>query len=51
VEENRGEVSTDHRDSTAAQHAGPGIMLLSDSMQLLYKDRWTGELCQQIIQC
>jgi DNA-binding CsgD family transcriptional regulator len=34
-----------------AQHAGPGIMLFTNSMQLLYKDRRAGELCQQIIQC
>src|SRR5580765_2200572 len=35
----------------AVPHAGPGIMLLTASMQLLYKDRRAWELCQQIIQC
>ncbi|MGH7228967.1 MAG: response regulator transcription factor [Nitrospiraceae bacterium] len=38
-----------HEESTAVQHAGPGIMLLTASMQLLYKDRRAGELCEQII--
>jgi DNA-binding CsgD family transcriptional regulator len=33
----------------AVPQAGPGIMLLTASMQLLYKDRRAGELCQQII--
>jgi DNA-binding CsgD family transcriptional regulator len=35
----------------AAPHAGPGIMLLTPSMRLLYKDRRAWELCQQIIRC
>jgi DNA-binding CsgD family transcriptional regulator len=30
---------------------GPGIMLLTPSMKLLYKDRRAWELCQHIIQC
>jgi len=51
VEENRDEVPRDYTDGTAAQPAGPGIMLLTDSMQLLYKDRRARDLCQQIIQC
>ena len=51
MEANRDAVSYDHIDSTTAQHTGPGIMLLTDSMQLLYKDRRAWELCQQIIQC
>jgi len=38
-----------HEESTAGQHAGPGIMLLTASMQLLYRDRRAGELCEQII--
>ena len=38
-----------HEESTAGRHAGPGIMLLTASMQLLYKDRRAGELCEQII--
>src|SRR5207249_2476150 len=44
-------VSSDHKDSMASQHAGPGIMLLTASMQLLYKDRRALELCEQIIRC
>src|SRR6266404_4535949 len=32
-------------------HGGPGIMLLTASMRLLYKDRRAWELCQQIIRC
>ena len=51
MEENRYMVSCDHVDSTAAQPTGSGIMLLTDSMQLLYKDRRAWDLCQQIIQC
>jgi hypothetical protein len=33
----------------AVPHAGPSIMLLTASMQLVYKDRRAWELCQQII--
>src|SRR6267143_3799401 len=44
-------VSFDHEESMAVPHAGPGIMLLTSSMKLLYKDRRAWELCQQIIQC
>ena len=44
-------VSSDHKGSMASQHAGPGIMLLTASMQLLYKDRRALELCEQIIRC
>lgn len=51
MDKNRDEVLCDHTDSTAAQPTGPGIMLLTDSMQLLYKDRRAWDLCQQIIQC
>jgi DNA-binding CsgD family transcriptional regulator len=51
VEENRDDFSIDHTESMAVQHAGPGIMLLTASMQLLYKDRRAWELCQQIIRC
>jgi DNA-binding CsgD family transcriptional regulator len=32
-----------------APHGGPGIMLLTAFMRLLYKDRRASELCQQII--
>jgi len=49
VEENIDTVSIDHTESMAVPHAGPGIMLLTASMRLLYKDRRAGELCQQII--
>jgi DNA-binding CsgD family transcriptional regulator len=51
VEENVHDVSSDHKKSMAVPHDGPGIMLLTTSMQLLYKDRRAGELCQQIIRC
>jgi DNA-binding CsgD family transcriptional regulator len=51
VEENVADVSIDHTKSTVLPHAGPGIMLLTASMRLLYKDRRAGELCQQIIRC
>jgi len=51
VEENIDTVSIDHTESMGVPHAGPGIMLLTASMRLLYKDRRAGELCQQIIRC
>ena len=51
MEENIDDVSVDHKESMAAPHAGPGIMLLTASMQLLYKDRRAWELCHQIIRC
>jgi len=51
VEENIADVSIDHKESMAIPHAEPGIMLLTTSMRLLYKDRRVGELCQQIIRC
>ena len=51
MEENIDDVSVDQKESMAAPHAGPGIMLLTASMQLLYKDRRAWELCQQIIRC
>ena len=41
----------DHKEGPAAPLAGPGIMLLTASMRLLYKDRRAGELCQQIVRC
>jgi DNA-binding CsgD family transcriptional regulator len=49
VEENIADVSIDHKKSMAVPQAVPGIMLLTASMQLLYKDQRAGELCQQII--
>ena len=51
MEKNIGDVSSDQKESMAAPHAGPGIMLLTASMQLLYKDWRAWELCQQIIRC
>lgn len=51
MEENIDDVSSDQKESMAAPHAGPGIMLLTPSMKLLYKDRRAWELCQQIIRC
>jgi DNA-binding CsgD family transcriptional regulator len=51
MEENAHDVSSEHKVSMAVPHAGPGIMLLTASMRLLYKDRRAGELCQQIIRC
>jgi DNA-binding NarL/FixJ family response regulator len=49
VEEGSDDVSSDQKERMAVPHAGPGIMLLTASMRLLYKDRRAGELCQQII--
>jgi len=51
VEENAHDVSNDHKVSMAVPHAGLGVMLLTASMQVLYKDRRAWELCQQIIRC
>ena len=49
MEENIADVSIDHKESMAVPQAGPGIMLLTTSTRLLYKDRRAGELCEQII--
>ena len=44
-----GESTADyHLESIAEKRAGPGILLLSSSMQLMYRDRRTWELCAQI---
>jgi DNA-binding CsgD family transcriptional regulator len=51
VDKDRDDVSIDRKESLAVRHARPGIMLLTASMRLLYKDRRAGELCQQIIRC
>jgi DNA-binding NarL/FixJ family response regulator len=51
MEEHIDDVSVDQKERMEAPHAGPGIMLLTTSLQLLYKDRRARELCQQIIQC
>jgi DNA-binding CsgD family transcriptional regulator len=49
VEETIDDISWDHKESLAAPQAGPGILLLTVSMRLLYKDRRAWDLCQQII--
>lgn len=49
MEENIDDVSSDQKESMAVPHAGPGIILLTASMRLLYKDRRAWELCQHII--
>jgi DNA-binding CsgD family transcriptional regulator len=51
VEEGIDDVSSDQKERMSVPHAGPGIMLFTASMQLLYKDRRAWELCQQIIRC
>jgi len=51
VEEGSDDVSSDQKERMAVPHAGPGIMLLTTSMRLLYKDRRAWELCRQIIRC
>jgi DNA-binding CsgD family transcriptional regulator len=49
VEANIDQVSIDREERLAATDAGPGIILLTASMRLLYRDRRAWELCQQII--
>ena len=44
-------LSRNHIERMGASRAGPGIMLLTASMQLLYKNQWASELCRKIIQC
>ena len=51
MEESSDDVSSDQKERMAVPHAGPGIMLLTTSMRLLYKDRRAWELCRQIIRC
>jgi DNA-binding CsgD family transcriptional regulator len=51
MEEDVDSVSFHHKKGMGVPHAGPGIMLLTASMRLLYKDRRAWELCQQIIRC
>src|SRR5262245_43141394 len=51
MEELKHEVSYNHMDSTTSPPDGPGIMLLTNSMQLLYSDQRAWELCRQIIRC
>ena len=47
VEETIDDVSSDQKERMAVPQAGPGIMLLTASMRLLYKDRRAWDLCQQ----
>ena len=49
MEANIDQVSIDREERLAATDAGPGIILLTASMRLLYRDRRAWELCQQII--
>jgi len=42
-------LSIDHKESLTIPHVGPGIMLLTTSMHVLYEDRRAWELCQDII--
>src|SRR5580765_3440655 len=49
VEANIDEASIGRKERLAATDLGPGIILLTASMRLLYKDRQAWELCQQII--
>jgi DNA-binding CsgD family transcriptional regulator len=51
VEEGSDDFSSDEKERMAVPHARPGIMLLTTSMRLLYKDRRAWELCRQIIRC
>ena len=51
MEEGSDDVSSDHKERMAVPQAGPGIMLLTTSMRLLYKDRRAWDLCRQIIRC
>jgi ATP/maltotriose-dependent transcriptional regulator MalT len=44
-----GDLTSDyHVERIAEKRAGPGILLLSSSMQMLYRDRRTWELCAEI---
>ena len=49
MEANIDEASIGRKERMAATDPGPGIILLTASMRLLYKDRRAWELCQQII--
>ena len=49
MEEGSDDVSSNQKERMGLPHAGPGIMLLTTSMRLLYKDQRAGELCRQII--
>ena len=51
MEETLSDGASIQQERTEVLHARPGIMFLTTSMQLLYKDRWASELCRKIIQC
>lgn len=49
MEQNIDDVLIDQKESLAVPHDGPGVILLTTSMQVLYKDRRAWELCREII--
>ena len=49
MEETLDDVASNQKERMEVPHAGPGIILLTASMRLLYKDWRAWELCQQII--
>lgn len=49
MEESANGASCNLTETNAAPQAGPGIIVLTGSMRLLYKDRRAWDLCQQII--
>jgi DNA-binding CsgD family transcriptional regulator len=49
VEEIIDDVASEQKERMEVPPDGPGILLLTASMQLLYKDRRAGDLCRQII--
>ena len=42
-----GDVASNQKGRMEVSHARPGIMLLTSSRQLLYKNRWASDLCLQ----
>jgi len=46
VEETLDDVGSNQQERMEVPHARPGIMLLTSSMQLLYKNHWASELCR-----
>jgi DNA-binding NarL/FixJ family response regulator len=51
VEKHIEKVASNQKEDMGVPHAWPGIMLLTASMKLLYKDQRAWELCQEIIRC
>ena len=49
MEQELDDVTSIQKERMGVPHAGPGIILLTASKQLLYTDRRASELCQQII--